>query len=95
MSERPQIHAADAMGKAANDALLATTRLDFRLAIAASGNASREERADALKWAFRQYRVLVRAFSKLETIAPNSAAAGYAEDDKARDFIESREEKAS
>ncbi len=51
------------------------------------------ERREALKWVFRQYRVLVRAFSRLEALAPNSAAAGYAEDDKVRDFIEIMKDK--
>lgn len=82
------LHAPDPMGEAAHAAFNALTRLDFRLAVAASPNATRPERSDALERAFRQYRVLVRAFSALESVAPNAAAAGYAEDDRARDFVE-------
>lgn len=87
LSPRP---APDPMGKAAQAALLAVTRLDFRLAIASSPNVTRQERADALALAFQQYRQIVRAFSELETVAPNAARLGFEADDRARDFAEER-----
>ncbi len=87
MEARP---AQDPMGLAAQAALLAVTRLDFRLAIASSPNVTRQERADALALAFQQYRQIVRAFSELETVAPNAARLGFEANDRARDFAEER-----
>lgn len=73
--------AADAMGQAANAAALAVTRLEWRLQVAASGNVTRAERADAAVHALRQWPAICRAMAALEVAAPNLAQ-------RARDFIE-------
>jgi hypothetical protein len=82
------LHAPDAMGEAAHDAAMLASRLDLRLLIAASPNAERKERADALRQAFEQWTYLCAAMSELEASAPTVAAQARERTDRVRDFRE-------
>jgi hypothetical protein len=82
------LHAKDDMGRAANKAARAAFKLDFRLLAAASPNLDRTERAAQLTRFFAQWPMLCAAVAELELTAPSCRDAGYAEAQKARDFIE-------
>lgn len=85
-----ELHAPDRMGKAANDAALALHLMDFRLLCAASPTLSREERAEAVRKALRQWPVICRAMSELGMAAPGASLQAEADDQQMRDWIEGR-----
>lgn len=82
------LHAPDAMGEAAHDAAMLATKLPERLLIAASANASRAERADALRKALEQHAYLCAAIVEVERAAPTIAAQARDLVGRTRDFRE-------
>lgn len=82
------LHAPDPMGEASHDAAMLAYRLDARLLIAASGSASRQDRADALRKALEQWSYLCAAMTELEAAAPTVAAQARDRADRVRDFRE-------
>jgi len=88
------LHANDAMGKAANEAAMVASLLDYRLLVASSPIKSREERAEALRKALVQWPSLCRAMADLERAAPNIAEQARTEAASISDFVEARRDAA-
>lgn len=88
------IHAPDAMGEAAHDAAMLATKLPERLLVAASANASRKDRADALRKALEQFSYLAGSMAELELTAPNIAAQARDLVGRTQDFREASRDHA-
>ena len=88
------LHASDAMGEAAHDAAMLATKLPERLLIAASPNASRADRADALRKALEQHAYLCAAIVEVERAAPTIAAQARDLVGRTQDFREASRDHA-
>lgn len=89
-AERPPLHAPDPAGKAAHDAAMMGSALQFSLLAASSPLATREQRAEAYADAFTAWPKLCRAMAALGQLAPASREAGEAWDAALREWAETR-----
>ena len=82
--------APDRMGAAAYAAAMAVDRLHQRLHIAASAEASREQRAETLTGALTQWPMICREMAALQDAAPGASQAAADAWARLQDYAEAR-----